>query len=40
MLPHLKDPKTMLLGSPEDGAVAYQVDGEVTAHRAYNGYGP
>ena len=40
MVPHRKGPRTMLLEPPEDGAAADQVVGGVTAHQAYNRYGP
>ena len=40
MVSRLKDAGTMLPASPEDGAAADQVVGEVTAHQAYNRYGP
>ncbi len=32
--------ETCFLGLPEDGAATDQVVGEVTAHQAYNRYGP
>ena len=35
-----KDSRDMLLELHEDGAASDQVVGEVTAHQAYNRYGP
>ena len=40
MVSHPKDFGNMLPLSPEDGAASDQVVGEVTAHQAYNRYGP
>ncbi len=40
MVPHPKGTHIMLCVSPEDGTASYQVVGGVTAHQAYNGYGP
>ena len=40
MVPLRKDAGTVLPTSPEDETAADQVVGEVTAHQAYNRYGP
>ncbi len=40
MTSHSEDVKTMLFMLPKDGTTADQVVGEVTAHQAYNQYGP
>ena len=40
MVSHRKGVETVLLAPPKDGAAADQVVGEVTAHQAYNRYGP
>ena len=40
MVPHRKGAGTVLPTPPEDGAAADQVVGGVTAHQAYNRYGP
>jgi hypothetical protein len=37
---HLKGVETTLLTPPEDRVAPDQVAGEVTAHQAYNRYGP
>jgi hypothetical protein len=40
MVLRLKGVETMLSTPPKDGAASDQVVGEVTAHQAYNRYGP
>jgi hypothetical protein len=40
MVPRLKGIKDMLLMLPKDGTASDQVVGGVTAHQAYNRYGP
>ena len=40
MISHSKGLGNMLPMSPGDGAASDQVVGEVTAHQAYNRYGP